>query len=94
MFFIRQHFQTSEFHHAASGSRYISFFRELAAYLRRAYKYLSKNFLYLPGKKPGFFSWNNPPPVKEKAGFLRGSQKKRYIKNFCTGTYASPVRWE
>ncbi|QTA89152.1 Uncharacterized protein dnm_052010 [Desulfonema magnum] len=40
----------------------------------------------MPEKETRLFSRNDPPPVKEKAGFLRRSQKKRCIKNFCSGT--------
>ncbi|QTA86922.1 Uncharacterized protein dnm_029480 [Desulfonema magnum] len=31
----------------------------------------------MPEKETRVFSRNDPPPVKEKPGFLRGSQKKR-----------------
>ncbi|QTA90715.1 Uncharacterized protein dnm_067760 [Desulfonema magnum] len=46
------------------------------------YNYLTISFRYLPREETRLFFRNDPPPVKEKAGFLRGSQKKRYIKNF------------
>ncbi|QTA85657.1 Uncharacterized protein dnm_016700 [Desulfonema magnum] len=45
-------------------------------------KYLTISFRYLPGEETRLFSRNDPPPLKEKAGFLRCSQKKRCIKNF------------
>ncbi|QTA90990.1 Uncharacterized protein dnm_070540 [Desulfonema magnum] len=45
-------------------------------------KYLTINFRYLPGKETRLFSRNDASRIKEKAGFLRRSRKKRYIKNF------------
>ncbi|QTA92126.1 Uncharacterized protein dnm_082010 [Desulfonema magnum] len=43
-------------------------------------KYLTISFQYLPGEETRLFYRNEPPPVTEKAGFLRSSQKKMYKK--------------
>ncbi|QTA91390.1 Uncharacterized protein dnm_074570 [Desulfonema magnum] len=44
-------------------------------------KYLTISFRYSHRKETRLFFRNEPPPLKEKPGFLRGSQKK-CIKNF------------
>ncbi|QTA84692.1 Uncharacterized protein dnm_006910 [Desulfonema magnum] len=45
-------------------------------------KYPTISFRYIPGEETRLFYRKDPRPVTEKAGFLRCSQKKRYIKNF------------
>ncbi|QTA87704.1 Uncharacterized protein dnm_037380 [Desulfonema magnum] len=47
-----------------------------------ANKYLTISFRYLPGEETRLFYRKDPRTVTEKPGFLRSSQKKRYIKNF------------
>ncbi|QTA84708.1 Uncharacterized protein dnm_007070 [Desulfonema magnum] len=39
-------------------------------------KYLTISFRYLPGEETRLFFRNDSLTLKEKAGFLRGSQKK------------------